>query len=143
MYIQNRLEGSYSCFFDVIILKENVTTNFYLYSAGGTSNVAWTFVNTAKPNWSYIINAQCSTFSSNPYVSSYVTGSGIPASKVTVINNILRSIDSQYAACTCADLDKISQLLTDLDGNMWSIVCKVSTGLYVTGRIRNSNAQYF
>jgi hypothetical protein len=89
-YIQQKLEGAYTAYFDIIILKENVTTDYYLYSIGGSSTVAWTSVNTARPNWTYIINAQSPTFSSSTYINSYVTGAGIPVSKVTVITNVIR-----------------------------------------------------
>lgn len=57
-FIQSRLESTYSAFFDVIIMPENVTieVNWIIYSTLGSSTVSWYGVNTAKPNWVYIIN---------------------------------------------------------------------------------------
>ena len=76
-YIVSRLEGAYTGYFDVIIITENVTVSTLLYSINGTSTVSWSNVNTAKPNWAYIINQQ-STFVPQIYISSFsTTGSGI------------------------------------------------------------------
>ena len=120
-----------------------MTANFYLYSTAGTSTVAWTFVNIARPTWGYIINTQQVTFSSNTYVSSWTVGTGILASKIPVIFNILRQVESQYSTCLCFDLDKINQLLYDFDGNRWNVLCKDKTSYFITGRVRNDNLQYF
>jgi hypothetical protein len=120
-----------------------VTANLNLYSINGSSTVVWTFVNYARPNWTYIINIKAGNYSSNTYVNSFTYGAGLPPFKVTALGKAIRQIDSTYATCTCLDLDKMSKLLTNLDNNKWNIICKASSAFYITGRIRNVDAQYY
>ena len=139
MFIQQKLEGSYKGYVDVIILKENLTSELYIYSDDGKSFVGWTSVNQERPSWTYIINIQTFTNSSNSYVGAYANGKGITPNAITAIAKVIDKIESRYTACTCLGLDDISAGLKDFDGQFWSVVCKANSPYYIYGRVHNLN----
>jgi hypothetical protein len=75
-YIQTKLEGSYGSWFDVVIITTNVTGSWVLYSTGGSSTITWSGVNTAQPNWVYVINA-LPLLNPDYYIQNLSRGSGI------------------------------------------------------------------
>jgi len=109
-YIVNRLEGAYTAFFDVIIMTENVTGDFLVYSANSTSTVCWSNVNTAKPSWVYIINAKGTTGIQKYTYSITDIGDGINATFKLVITNVLRDTEGT-GPCSCRNLSRINELI--------------------------------
>ena len=92
-YIVNRLEGAYDGYFDAIIITENVTISALLYSTNGTSTVCWSNVNTAKPNWVYIINVKGTTGIQKYTYALYDYGSGVDQFMKLTINVILKKTE--------------------------------------------------
>ena len=79
-------------------MTENVTASWSLYSIGGSSSVIWTNVNTAKPNWVYIINILIQN--QQTYINSFTNGNGISSTTADVIRNVLIKADGT-GTCSC------------------------------------------
>jgi hypothetical protein len=139
-YIQNRLEGSYSSYFDVIIMTHNVTGSWLVYSIGGSSSVTWSGVNTAQPSWVYFINA-VNVFNIGFYIDFFSHGSGIDSTTDTIIKNTLIQAEGA-GTCACLGMSTINKNLENFDGNRWSIVCKKYASQTMFSRIRASGYRF-